>query len=625
MIFTTTLNMRFALFFLLSHLTFIQAFAQNEYKEFGDVTMEDFRTKSNSDADAIVIFDKGDVVIEPSAVIGTTFTRHVRIKILTKDAFSRGNFEYIRERGAFRKPRGVTYNLENGMIVTTDLKETSILQTRHNKYYDKINVAFPNIKEGSIIEFSYTLKYENLYFPTWQFQNTIPVLWSQYTLNAHIKDHVSHLRGQLKPTKYEEKYESKRRSWTMINVPAFKSEPLMPDKEVYLSSVEFGLRTKTWEEVRNSLLKNERFAGIVFKHNFIKKKVNELINGVSDSLEMVKIISNHIKKEITFNGYDDFLSDDPSEVINRKSGSVGDNNLLLASMLNKAGFKVSLILLSTTENGFVLDSFPSSTQFNYVVCYIKLDNKEYFLDATEKLLPFNVLPERCFNHKGFLISTKEYGWIPMEPIQKDKVYIEANLALNGVGNLSGTVTISRYDYAAFRARKENTEAKQSEFKKELIGSAHATLTKSETLNLDEIDKPLIESYKILVEQYADVSPDLMYIKPHLFFHSEYNPFTADNREYPIDFPDLKDTYITINLAIPEGYQIDELPQSKVLTLPENAAKYSTGIKTNENRIIITSRTQINQKLFQPHDYLNLKEFYTRMIAKKSELITLKRK
>lgn len=377
--------------------------------------------------------------------------------------------------------------------------------------------------------------------------------------------------------------------------------------------------------MRNNLLSRERFAGVVLKHNYLKRKVNELLKGVTDSVQMIKIISDNIKKEIAYDGTNGFLSDDPSEVFTRKSGSAGDINLIFASMLKKAGFNVSLILLSTRNHGFILDSFPSITQFNYVTSYIQLNGKEYFLDATEKFLPFDVLPEKCYNHKGFLVSLKEYGWIPLEPTQRNKVYITSNLLLQENGDLTGTVKVSRYDYAAFHARKDTSETKQKEFKEVIFGSTYKTLNVNEVLNSNDIEKPLIETYKATLEKYADVAADRIYLKPHIFYHSENNPFTASTREYPIDFPELIDIYITVNFTIPNEYQIDELPESKLLTLPGNAARYSTNIKAMENQIIFNSRLQINQELFQPHEYPNLKEFYSRMIAKKSELITLRKK
>ena len=83
------------------------------------------------------------------------------------------------------KLRAVTYNLENGKVVETKL------DVKSNVFKDKIDknrvvkkFTFPNVKEGSIIEFEYTLVSDFLNnLQPWEFQGAYHRLWSEYNLS----------------------------------------------------------------------------------------------------------------------------------------------------------------------------------------------------------------------------------------------------------------------------------------------------------------------------------------------------------------------------------------------------------------------------------------------------------
>src|SRR5688572_3878880 len=93
--------------------------AQNEPAKFGDVTMDELKMKAfNSDTSiaAVILFDKGESSMTQGNII-ITYRRHVRIKILKRDAFAEwASGEIVSERGKLSKLKGATYNLENGAI-----------------------------------------------------------------------------------------------------------------------------------------------------------------------------------------------------------------------------------------------------------------------------------------------------------------------------------------------------------------------------------------------------------------------------------------------------------------------------------------------------------------------------
>ena len=80
-----------------------------------------------------------------------------------------------------------------------------------------------------------------------------------------------------------------------------------------------------------------------------------------------------------------------------------------------------------------------------------------------------------------------------------------------------------------------------------------------------------------------------------------------------------------HITIPEGYEVESLPENKNITLPNNAAKCSFNISLDGNRLSVVSNLKVNETYFLPNEYVSLREFYTRIIAKQTEPIVLRKK
>ena len=188
-------NLFTGLIFILILFTNEKGYSQEKVKiKFGKVSPEDFAPKVysiDSNANAVVIADVGS-----SKFVGNTkgwfsieFKRYCRIRLLNKNGFDAATQEiplYFdgSDEEKVSNLKAVTYNLENGKIVETKL------DTKNNVFKDKISKSllvkkftFPNIKEGSIIEFEYTLTSDFLQnLQPWAFQGDYPTLWSEYNL-----------------------------------------------------------------------------------------------------------------------------------------------------------------------------------------------------------------------------------------------------------------------------------------------------------------------------------------------------------------------------------------------------------------------------------------------------------
>ncbi len=629
------------------------SYCQNSPIKFGEIPIEDMKMKvynSDSSASALVLTDFGKAYIQltlDDAVL--VFERHVRIKILKKEGLDWANVSLLTYRSGGDEEKvlnlsAATYNVEDGKIKVAKMEKDGIFKEKVDRNYSQLKFTLPNVKEGSVIEYSYktTSSFYTL-FPNWKFQSTIPTRWSEYwAIIPDVFFYEKYMQGYLPISITEVKrqtfhdIEATANRWVSKDVPAFKKEPYMTSEGDYISKMNFALShiqrkgyveeiMGSWQKLNEKLLDNESFGVVLRKSGFLNDDVARITVGITEPRLKIAAVSNYIKQNFEWDGTKDYLADPLKKVVEKKKGSAGDLNLLLGSMLEKAGFEVDMVLLSTRDHGFIRQPFPMARQFNYTICSVKIGDKFLLLDATEKYLPYDVLPSRCLNGDGLRISSKNFGWVGITSTAKEKTYIGADVALDEAGLIKGKINYTCDGYDAQRLRSDYFSKGKEGLTKDFLSGKQWTIAKSDFKKMNEIDKSPTANYEITIDEHATSAGDVIYINPLLTSQIEENPFKSETREYPIDYGNKIERIFNCKITIPEGYAVEELPKSKIIAMPENAAKYIYNLGQISNVITITSNFQINKALFLQTEYPNLREFYNQVIAKQAEQIVLKKK
>lgn len=635
--------------FLLS----IISYSQKSPIKFGDIPMEDLKMtvySKDSSASAVVLEDYGIAYI---TVIGDApvlnFERHTRIKILTKEGLDYANTSIlVYHAGATEEKvqalKAASYNLENGKVVESKLSKDNIFKEKVNRNYNRQKFAIPNVKVGSVIEYSYRISSEFFTnFPNWSFQRSIPTRLSEYwAMIPDLFTYEKYMQGYVPVSSYETKrqlyYETDviGHHWISRNVPAFKEESYMTSTDEYISKMNFALSRinysthiqevmASWEKLTKDLLEDEEFGKAIDKSGFLKDKVNQITSGVTDSLQKVIAISNYVKNNIEWDGEEDYYVGNIKKILESKSGTSGDINIILASMLDKAGFDVEMILLSTRGHGIIRQSYPMRKQFNYVIASVKLGGKRLLLDATEKNLPYDILPSRCLNGQGLIVSKKNFGWIEVTSKAKAKTVVNVDLNISGENELTGKIQYTMDGYDAHSTRDELLKNGEEKYLKDFKATKQWQFEKSEFQDVKDLSKPIKESHQVIISDHMTSAGDILYINPFVSSRTEENPFKSDQRIYPIDFGTQIDKTYILKLVVPDHFTIDDLPKNKVIALPGNAGKYILNVTAVGNTISITSIFQINRSMISQTEYANVKEFFNQVVAKQAEQIVLKKK
>ena len=656
----------FSFLILLFSFQYVQAQQQGDFS-FGkpsftewDIQMYD----KDSSAKAVVLQEYGNAYLDFGLETIVYFHHHVRVKILHNDGFKHADVAiYLRKNKdkneSYADLKAVTLNKNNGLIQETPINKKNIIQETSNEYLNTVKFTFPDIRVGSVIEYSYTTKSPFYYnFQKWLFQSDIPKINSIYkTKIPEIFDYNASLKGYIPLYKHETTKETQCTRlngedltcnvnyYEMKDIPAFESEKYMTAKKNFLSSINYELRTinyldghkdqitKEWKDADLELQEEESFGSQIKKERAVFWGANiDTIVGkpVKDSLLVSRKIYHFIQQQYNFNSENRMFCDKGiKQAFNKKSGNVADINLSLISALKYAGFKVEPVILSTRDHGLVTKIYPVISEFNYVIAHLVVGNKEYFLDATDDDLPYGMIPQHCLNGPGRVIGANfKSRWVDIPPFPKSKEVFIYKLKIGKDENLEGAVSEMFSGYIGLAKRGEiHKKTNPEEYIDDLNKENHSIkITAPKFINLEKNEEYLKIEGAIEGADAIKMDNKTLFINPFFGDRFEQNPFKSDKRLYPVDFAFPRESLLTVILEIPEGYAVTSVPQNINIILPENGGKYFMAVsQTGSKTINLSSSLQINQTLFSSLQYDGLKKFFDLVVKSQSEDIILKKK
>ena len=652
------------LFFLL--IVFGPAFAQKGQPAFGKVDKADLEMRDcdfDKGADALVLIDYGNIYYDRGTVgfsqFKTVFERRTRIKILKEKGISQADIaiQYYTHNNEEQISRmnANTYNLDvTGKILTTEVKKSSIYSKKIDGNYSKMIIAFPEVKVGSIIEYSYTVERETYNLRNWYFQGRIPVRYSEYQLKI-----PKAFRFSVQPTVFDpmdDKQEvvderisadegvmetkSLKSNYIMHNLPGVKDEPFMGSAKDYMQRLEFqmtqiyyndmnvvDLSVKWQDVIKNRLTNNDDFGLQLQKILMSSRSFIEEAKQIADAESKMKFIYNHVRKTINWNGDEDYVYTDNGIVKawETKTGNVADINLLLIKLLNDAGIIATPILFSTRDHGLVVPGYPTISQFNTVMAYVVLGDKTFVLDGTDKIINYKLIPEKVVNTSGFIAEGENGKWKNiLSGTAKYKIMSAVQGAIDEAGLMKGTGLVNAYAYARAQRVKEWTEDKQK-FKDDYFIKAYPGLqTEDITINNIEADSLPLEQ-KVKFSSQLNSSGEYRYFSVNLFSDLEKNPFIADKRVSDIDFGVTQEYILFGNYTIPPGFVFDGVPENIAMTTPANDIVFNRVIKVEENLLNVRMTIEFKNTFYTADSYPEFREFYKKLMDKLNEQVVIKKK
>jgi hypothetical protein len=661
----------------------LAARAQPEPIKFGKPDPKDFQAAAflaDSTAPAVVLCDYGRSRLEGfRAGFRVVFERVTRIKILRKAGYDEATitiplYHTLEDQEKVSNLRGFTYNMVNGVLQKTKLEPGSIFL---EKSTDKVNVqkfTLPDVREGSVIEYAYTLTSDFLFnFQDWAFQRRIPVRWSEYRssipvfykykiiyqgplgafavneakvgsttlmvdnkLSSGAGLAAGQTNGSLSISAPTEEHQ-----WVMKNVPTFHDEPYMTTEDDYISRLDFQLigeqwpeqpyrdLTGSWEKINQTLLADDDFGQQMKRGGFLKEQMQALAAQHPEVGARTAAVRQAVMSAVRYDGTNRYAAPNSlRKAYEAHRGTAAEVNLLLIAALREAGLPAQPVLLSTRSHGLVNKEFPLLEKFNYVVALVLLsDGKELLVDATDPTLPCGMLPQRCLNQHGRLITAKpEDGrWISLLPSQRHTHYQQVQLTLDAQGGLAGSVHEEFGGYAAADARDELSQTGEKKYWAELARQHSSwSLPKTTISQRDDTAKPLLLDYSFAQPAEESRAPGTLYLSPLAAFGPSQNRFRHESRTFAVDFGMLQDEATLVTLTLPSGYALAEVPKAAVIDLPDGGGRFVYSATTTGATVQLTSRLTLRKAIYSAEEYQHLRELYRLMLEKQASQLEIKK-
>lgn len=674
-------------YYLVLLLLFIITGVQGQDYRFGKVSTEELLETSHpkeGDANAAVLYRSVTTYYDYQSATGYSVVTdvHERIKIYNKEGLKWANKEISLKGEASNREKlqGVkasTFNIQNGNITEEKLNKDAIVEEGISSSHSKAKFSMPAVKEGSVIEYEYTLRSPVISsIDDIALQYTIPinrlevevrvpeflVFEKQLNPNSPLKFSMSESRKSFSYFASDSKRESNYGSYSSASsvsrgttvsnnfieyienvttlqdkmVPSLKEEPYLDNVSNYAASLSWELKSSkfpnaspetysnSWESVARSLYRDLNYKEKLADNAYFRKEIDNLISGENNVLQKAEKIYNFVRSKAQWNSQPGVEAvNGGAKVFMNGNGNSADINIMLTAMLKYAGLNASPVLVSTRENGIPLRA--STRGFNYVISAVEMGDDIYLLDATEKNAAFGELPERARNWNGLMIRDEDnMAWVnlaPKEPSQKRTILnlkIEGD-AVNGkaVSTISGLYAKTYRD--SFNNVSPASYINQLENNKENI-----VITGLNVENRDQPGTEIKESYAFEIKEGLEERNGKLHLKPLLYLAEKENPFKSAERAYPVtmDFPST--TTQTVNIMVPDGYEVESLPESAIYQLKEDAGIFKFLVVQSGKFLKVESETSFTDHVFAPADYDALKKFYEQIVQKQSESIVFKK-
>jgi hypothetical protein len=558
------------------------------------------------DAEAVCVFDRGKVQFVQKRHgydFDIEFKRITRIRIIKNSGvkyaeitvpFYVGNPD---EKESIIHIEGATFNLVNGETTKSELSKDAIFEEILSDDYRAVKFVLPNVREGSVIEYTYTLKSPFLFsLPKWYFQKSIPTEISEYSAQMIPFYEYSYTTKGIDQFDYhainpgnelrrwgtnsgtyagqeggELTFKDNNHIFVMHDIPAFATYPFLPCHDDFMMQMQFQLSkfhkpgrntidvVNTWNKLNQNLLKSESFGIYLNKSKGLSKKLLSTELDLNDLGEIAKskVIIEFVKDKISHDGtYTKYCSRSPDEVIKGGYGNGAEINLLLTALLIEAGIEAVPVLISTKDHGRVNTDYPFLRDFNHVVVFV---SNSFLADATSQNTSFSRLPINCLNGNGLLVTQDDELWVPLElgvmSLNNKSISIEIDPEK---ATASVTLMVQSTEYAALEVRNafEDDQEKIVKALKELNFVEPGNIR---TFNYAIKEKPYIIGAEATIQ--LEKVRETLFIYPFLGFPISENQLNHEKRAYPVDFDYPKSNSFEVVISIPDGYAPVEMPSS----------------------------------------------------------------
>ena len=522
------------------------------------------------------------------------------------------------------------FNLQGSKVVKSKLEKSDIVKKQIDEQNCQLEFTVPDVKEGTVIEYEYKIHSELFWLlHDWFAQCEIPVVYAKLDMNIptyllfNIEEHGI-LRLTCTCTNGVVRYKlisdpmanpvsavSNHYICTGTNLKAMPKDDYVFCAQDFRAGVtaelkQFRLRgtmqmdyAKTWEQIDEMILNDEDLGKRLVDHSPLKDLLQEKkIEEIADKDERAVAVYQLVMSKVKWDGTYKMRPEAPSETLSKGIGSNADINLLLIQSLNDVGLHAAPVILRLRDQGQLPFNFPSLHKLStFVVGIVGDTGKNVFLDASSKDGYLNVLPDNLLVERARLVlMNKKSQWVNLQQATKSQKSTIINAVLTPDGLLKGTQTTTYTGYAAMAYRQSK--------------------------HLDEFSPSVTDSIEFTRQGVVD--GDRISICPFNTSPIAENPFTAEQRLMPIEFPCVQSEQVVVNITLPDGYVLEQKPKALALTNTNKSISGRLFTNTENNTVQVRYQFNVNKLIHAQPSYNSIRELFGLLAEHSKDMLVITR-
>jgi hypothetical protein len=369
----------------------------------------------------------------------------------------------------------------------------------------------------------------------------------------------------------------------------------------------------------------------VNKPDEFKAKVTELTKGKTTDIDKVKSVFYWVQDNIRYIAFEDglagFIPATAQDVFKSKYGDCKGMANLITEMLKTAGLEAYMTWIGTRHIPYDY-TLPSLAVDNHCISTVMLGGKEYYLDGTEKYIPFGDYAWRIQGKEVLIGKGDKYDVkkVPVMDIEKNKLLTQTSFQLKDnvlKGHVKATLTgeqrtnFHQYYHELAADDKKKVIQRFLEF-----GNKNLAVSNVKTSDLDNREIPVVIEGDIDLSNYIITEDKEIYVGIDFFPEDLRGIIPGKDRQQ--DYA-LSSGYISqdeTELILPAGYTVGSLPSSideKTLDYAVNAS-YSN----KDNKILFKKTLSFPTGRIRKADFENWKNFTKKLKDFNSNLILIKK-
>lgn len=616
------------------------------------VSVEELRENTNPifpEADAVILNEQIDVAMDYIQDYGFRVTEKVsrKVKLYKDDARESLSFYVSYSPKGYLSEEVVLHQASLFSLQGVDVSKEKIEKEEvvKNDYgnWKEVGVLFKNAKKGDVVTYSYSRVTSFIdELPEWIIQGDLPKRISKYTVV--LPEYFQYSIVQNGDVKLKETTTEKRVSMTgiispgtrtnvnalektfeIVNVPAFVNESYVDNPINYIASLRFDLLEVQFpfspvqkvllneKEFLTDLTNNRGFSRELKQDKYYKRDILlEDYQGLSTEEKIEKVLKFVQQKVKWDNAFGIFASNGTKTAYNKGVGNSADINLMLTSMLRYIGLQANPVLLSTRSNG--VKTTWQRNYYNHVITAVEVGEAYYLLDATSPYSGINILPLEDLNGRGMLF--KDNGSVVSIDLMPqfvsgitDRYQVELNIDGSMQGQLLKNYT--NYDALAFRSGYNGSEWQLGKmYESQQFG---VQISNVRVFNeKEDLSKDVRVNYSLYKRNAVSMFNDKLFVNPFQLYNFNASVFEAENRVLPIYFgyPTMENYMISI--AIPQGYEVEKVPEDIVLKNQQIGIEMQVKFTVDTNKVEGTLLFLKNKGMIEVKDYQYIQDLYQKV-------------